>query len=195
MVLHLGCGLDTRAWRIDPAARHRWYEVDLPEVVELRRVLLPDRAGVHRIASSVTEPGWLAEVPASQPVVVVAEGVVQYLTRTDLTWLLRRVVDRFPRGGIAFDAWSPLGAWLARFERTIRVTHAKLGGWGVADPRELEVPGLRLVSVLDFFEVPETARFTLPTRVLVGLMRRVAPLRRIGMILRYEFGETSSDVD
>jgi O-methyltransferase involved in polyketide biosynthesis len=137
----------------------------------------------------------LADVPASQPVVVVAEGVVQYLTRADLTLLLERVVARFPRGGIVFDAWSPLGAWLGRFERTIRVTHARLGGWGVADPGELEVPGLRFVSVLDLLDVPETARLTLPTRVLLSLMRRVASLRRIGMILRYEFRRPSSDVD
>jgi O-methyltransferase involved in polyketide biosynthesis len=192
-VLHLGCGLDTRPWRVDPTARHRWYEVDLPEVVELRRLLLPDRAGVHRIATSVTAPGWLADVPASQPVVVVAEGVVQYLARADLIRLLQGIVVRFPRGGIAFDAWSPLGAWLGRFERTIRVTHARLGGWGVADPGELEVPGLRFVSVLDLLDVPETARLTLPTRVLLSLMRRVASLRRIGMILRYEFRRPSSD--
>lgn len=88
---------------------------------------------------------------------------MQYLTGADLTRLLQRVVTRFRRGGVAFDAWSPLGARLGRFERTIRVTHARLGGWGAADPRELEVPGLRLASVVDILDVPETAQLTLPT--------------------------------
>jgi O-methyltransferase involved in polyketide biosynthesis len=34
-VLHLGCGLDTRVYRVDPPAGARWYDVDLPAVIEL----------------------------------------------------------------------------------------------------------------------------------------------------------------
>lgn len=41
-VLHLGCGLDSRVFRIDPPATVRWYDVDMPDVIELRRRLYPD---------------------------------------------------------------------------------------------------------------------------------------------------------
>jgi O-methyltransferase involved in polyketide biosynthesis len=36
-VLHLGCGLDSRAERLDPAPGVAWFDVDYPEVIELRR--------------------------------------------------------------------------------------------------------------------------------------------------------------
>ena len=35
-VLHLGCGLDTRVYRVNPPSTIRWYEIDLPDVIELR---------------------------------------------------------------------------------------------------------------------------------------------------------------
>ena len=40
-VLHLGCGLDTRVYRVNPASTVRWYDFDLPDVIELRRRLFP----------------------------------------------------------------------------------------------------------------------------------------------------------
>jgi O-methyltransferase involved in polyketide biosynthesis len=42
-VLHLGCGLDSRVFRIGPPATVRWYDVDMPDVIELRRRLYPER--------------------------------------------------------------------------------------------------------------------------------------------------------
>src|SRR5512147_2326395 len=44
-VLHLGCGLDTRVYRIDPGPQVRWFDVDLPDVIALRQQLYPAREG------------------------------------------------------------------------------------------------------------------------------------------------------
>src|SRR5690242_12400325 len=38
-VLQLGCGLDSRAFRLDVPATARWYDLDFPAVIELRRRL------------------------------------------------------------------------------------------------------------------------------------------------------------
>ncbi len=40
VVLHLGCGLHSRAFRIAPEGV-RWFDVDLPQVIALRRKLYP----------------------------------------------------------------------------------------------------------------------------------------------------------
>jgi O-methyltransferase involved in polyketide biosynthesis len=37
VVLHLGCGLDSRVFRVDPAAGHRWHHLDFPDVIEVKR--------------------------------------------------------------------------------------------------------------------------------------------------------------
>ncbi|CCV05358.1 Tetracenomycin polyketide synthesis O-methyltransferase tcmP (fragment) [Mesorhizobium metallidurans STM 2683] len=65
-MLHLGCGLDTRIFRVDPPQGVEWFDVDYPEVIELRRKLYPSRDHYHRVASSVTEPDWPAEVPGNR---------------------------------------------------------------------------------------------------------------------------------
>jgi len=71
-VLHLGCGLDTRVQRLSPAASVRWFDVDFPEVMELRSRLFSRPSGdYHEVGASVTDSEWLASVPDDRPTVAV----------------------------------------------------------------------------------------------------------------------------
>ena len=40
---HLGAGLDTQVFRIDPPSKVDWYDVDDPEVIAVHERLLPGR--------------------------------------------------------------------------------------------------------------------------------------------------------
>jgi len=84
-VLHLGCGLDTRVYRIEPGPKVRWFDVDFPDVIALREQLYPERDGYRRIGASVTDLAWLNAIPGDTPVLVVAEGLVMYLHEQDGT--------------------------------------------------------------------------------------------------------------
>jgi O-methyltransferase involved in polyketide biosynthesis len=190
-VLHLGCGLDGRVYRVDPPDGVRWFDVDYPEVVELRRRLYPARAGYRMIGSSVTDPGWLDEVAHDGPVLVVAEGVLMYLAEPEVEPLLRRITTRFAGGQMAFDASSRRGLRIRRVSSVIRRTGATLG-WGLDDPRALErsIPGLRLLTQLtaaDLLDQSTLARFSRPVRLQLRLVNRLPPLRRLGWVLRYRF--------
>jgi len=46
-VVYLGCGLDSRVFRIDPPASVEWFDVDFPETIELRESLFLKRAKYH----------------------------------------------------------------------------------------------------------------------------------------------------
>jgi len=73
VVLHLGCGLDSRFWRVDDG-RVEWYDLDMPPVVELRQRFYPASERYHLIASSVTDLEWVETVMAAKrPVLAVAE--------------------------------------------------------------------------------------------------------------------------
>ena len=61
------------------------------------------------LAASVTDPAWLADIPADRPTLFLGEGLTMYLTKDDGLALLRRVVDRFPSGELQFDAFNTLG--------------------------------------------------------------------------------------
>nr|WP_279578865.1 class I SAM-dependent methyltransferase [Fodinicola feengrottensis] len=91
-VLHLACGLDTRAQRLSPPASVAGVDVDFPEVIELRERLLPSPAGDYRmVRSSVTSDEWLQEIPADRPTVAVFEGLSMYLTKDDGKRLIQRI--------------------------------------------------------------------------------------------------------
>ncbi|MEU0871470.1 class I SAM-dependent methyltransferase [Nocardia brasiliensis] len=76
VVLHLGCGLDARVYRVDPPPTVDWYDLDYPAIIELRQRLLPPREHYTLLGSSVTDLTWLDRVPHGRPVLLIAEGLV-----------------------------------------------------------------------------------------------------------------------
>ena len=188
-VLHLGAGMDSRVFRIDPPPTVRWYDVDFPDVIDLRAQVYPQRANTTMLRASVTEPGWLEQVPADRPTLVVAEGLIMYLDAEGGRELFRRVVERFPSGEVFTDAYSKFGIRMQKANAVVRRAKATLR-WGIDDPGELAEVGLTLVSVryADGF-VPEEDWQYLPMyqRVLFRGMQRVPMLRKMGKLLRYRF--------
>jgi O-methyltransferase involved in polyketide biosynthesis len=199
-VLHLGCGLDSRVFRIDPPATVRWYDVDLPDVIELRRRLYPARHDYEMIPSSVTDPHWLARIPAERPVLVVAEGLVQYLSEQDAVALFNRITEHFLCGQIIFDAYSRLTVRLINLAVRLNALLSKptTAGtrmflpFGIDDPREIEkkVPRLRLITSVPFLTMPELVALLVHSRLqrmVYRALEHFAWYRRSIQHLRYEF--------
>ncbi len=190
-VLHLGCGLDTRVYRIDPGPKVRWFDVDFPDVIALREQLYPERDGYRQIGSSVTDLAWLDAIPGDTPVLVVAEGLVMYLHEKDGTALFRRITEQFPSGQIAFDGYS--GAMIRLVSRLATVRGAKVElVWGVDDPHDLEkqVPKLHLVESVEFLMMPELVSRLSKNRfrgAMYGVVGRLPFYRHLIRHLRYEF--------
>jgi O-methyltransferase involved in polyketide biosynthesis len=192
-VLHLGCGLDSRVFRIDPPATVRWYDVDMPDVIELRRCLYPERHDYTMIGSSVTDPHWLDRIPADRPVLVVAEGMVQYLSEKEGIVLFNRITERFPSGELIFDAYSRLTTRLISLLPTAREAHVSLP-WGINNPRELEkqVLRLKLVTGVSFLFMPELVERLSQSqsraqKVIYRIMGHIGLMRRSILHLRYQF--------
>jgi methyltransferase (TIGR00027 family) len=116
-VLQLACGLDSRAFRLDLPAGVRWFDVDLSDVMELRRELYDEADGYRMIAASVTDEAWLGEIPADQPVLIIAEGLVMYLHETEVRQLLRRLTDHFRTGELIFDSVAP---WVTKMTQLLK---------------------------------------------------------------------------
>lgn len=87
----MACGLDGRVHRMvdhyggELPPRVVWIEADFPEVMELRKKLLPqarvsqDGGEYRQDCSSVLEPDWIASLPTDKPVLLIAEGLAFYL--------------------------------------------------------------------------------------------------------------------
>lgn len=167
VVLHLGCGLDSRAFRVARRPEVRWFDVDVPEQIALRRRLYDDADGYRMIGLSVTDSGWLDTIPAEHPTLMVAEGLLPYLTETENRQLLQRIIDRFGGGELIFDVlpqWGP---------RT-----SKLVKWGTRDGRQIQRWNSRLrylesTSVMTGFDrIPLT-----PQRLLFQTLYRLPMIR------------------
>ena len=195
-VLHLGCGLDTCVYRIDPGPTVRWFDVDFPDVIALREQLYPERDGYRRIGASVTDLAWLNAIPGDTPVLVIAEGLLMYLHEQDGTALLRRITEQFPSGQIAFDAYS--GAMVRLVSRLATVRGAKVElVWGVDDPHDLEkqVPKLHLVEDVAFLTMPElVSRGTQSwsSRAMYGVLSRLPFYRKLVRHLRFAFSRDAA---
>jgi O-methyltransferase involved in polyketide biosynthesis len=141
-VVALGEGLQTTYWRLgEPDVD--WYSVDLPEVLDLRRRLLPPADRVHALALSALDRTWMDAVETDPPTstIVTAEGLLMYFTREQALGLLRDLADRFPGGQLIFDTIPP---WFSR--RTLRgldltpAYRAPAMPWGIRVPDVLALP-------------------------------------------------------
>jgi O-methyltransferase involved in polyketide biosynthesis len=187
-VLHLGCGLDGRVERIDPPQSVRWYDLDFPDVIELRRRLYPTRDGYCLIGADVADKDFLDQVPASGPVMIVAEGLLMYLSEPEVKDLLQRLTNHFPSGQLAFDVFSQLAVRLAKWTPEMRVTGAQMR-WGVDDRRTIEqwVPHLQLVREMTLTEEVASARISWVYRLIYHVANRIPPWRRFIRLLLYRF--------
>lgn len=141
-VLHLGCGLDSRAFRLAVPPSVAWFDLDQPGVIELRRRLYEETESYRMIASSVTDPQWLEDIPPGRPTLVVAEGLLMYLAEQDVRQLFGRLIDRFGTGELQFDTVSALGPPMSK------VFTKGIVKWGIGNVRDLEAwhPKLRFLE-------------------------------------------------
>ncbi len=166
VVVHIGCGLDTRFERVaERSDRVEWYDLDLPEVIDLRQKLIGGEGPRHHfLACSVFDSAWLDAVSAhgQRPFLFLAEGVFMYFTEAQVKSLVLTLAERFPGAELVFDAFSPFMRW----GHNVRVTRTRVGAylhWGLKHSRDLEqwssgtssAGGIRLLDERFPFQYPE----------------------------------------
>jgi O-methyltransferase involved in polyketide biosynthesis len=104
VVINLASGLCTRYCRLQPRGV-RWYEVDFPEVIALRRQFLQESDQYHFISSSVLEFSWMNNIQRSlqQPLLVIMEGLCMYLTEAENRMLIQEIQRHFSPVELIFD--------------------------------------------------------------------------------------------
>jgi len=111
-VVNIGCGLDTTFERTDNG-RLRWYDIDLLDVIDLRRKFLEETERRTFIAASFLEIDWLDNIEINGNVLFIAAGVFYYFEEAVIKQFLIRLVETFPGGEVLFDVSSPLGVKIA----------------------------------------------------------------------------------
>ena len=185
LVLHLGCGLDSRVLRVG-FERGRWFDIDYPDVIELRRRFYVETSSYRMLPSSVTERSWLPSVAAGAgPACIVAEGLLMYLHEEEVRRLFLDLQRRLPSSEIVFDAYSRLTARGANRHPSVRKTGAHIH-WGVDDARQIQDwgPGIELLEEWCFTDSPDIPSLPLGDRFLFRTMGLFGAARKAHRILR-----------
>jgi O-methyltransferase involved in polyketide biosynthesis len=122
-IVNIAAGLETSFSRVDNG-KIKWYNLDLPESIEFRKKIIPDTSRCKCIAQSVFEYSWMDEIEYSsnKGIFFIAGGFVYYFTESEISNLMKELANRFPRGGITFDAVNKFGA---------KVINKKLKKYGI----------------------------------------------------------------
>lgn len=124
LILQLGVGLDSRVDRVK--ADVPWYDLDMPEVVEMRRQYFPETDRYRLIAAPALPASWLAQVPQHPHALILAEGLSMYLSKEDMQTLAAALQEHFPRATFIFDAYTPLAARLSRWKNPVNAVKARI---------------------------------------------------------------------
>ena len=187
VVLHLGCGLDGRFWRVDNG-QVEWYDLDMLPVIELRQRFYPANERYHLIASSVTDLEWMKKVmAASRPVLVVAEGLLMYLGEADVRRLVLQLRETFPDCRLIADVFSRMTARKATQHPSLKQTGATIG-WGIDDPHEIETwsPGIHLLEEWNFTQDPDLNRLSPGYHLAYKLAGAFIMVKRAHRIVYYQ---------
>ena len=162
-VVELGTGLNTRFERVDNGQVH-WFDLDLPDTIDLRRNFFADTGRRRMIAASALDEDWLPVVAQSRgPYFFVADGVLAYLKEEQVTATLARLAERFPGALIALDTYPK-----QTFDRQHRLAAKKdmdaRWAWACDDPRSLERLGLEVRQSASITRPPRAMRSQLPAR-------------------------------
>ena len=120
-VVNIGCGLDTTFSRVDNG-QILWYDLDLPDVIAIRREYIPETQRYKVIPKSVFDLSWFESVEFSKErgTFFLIGGLFYYFKEEDVVMLVRAMASRFPSGQLIFDMPSKLGTriWNRRLRKT-----------------------------------------------------------------------------
>lgn len=107
-VVNIGCGLDQLEIDLANTGYGTIYNLDFPEVIEMRERWVPETGpNSINLAYSATDHEWLTKIDSTHGVIVVAAGVMYYLTVSDAAALVDAMAQTFPGGRFVYDAESP----------------------------------------------------------------------------------------
>lgn len=177
-VVELGTGLNTRFERLDNGTLH-WFDLDLPDVIDLRREFFADTERRRMIAASVTDPAWTEQVRDSPgPYFLIAEAVLIYLPEDQVRAVFDLIAERLPGAHLALETAT---GWMVgnQDRHDVLSKVAARMNWRCDDPALPRTwrGDVELVDTCTFAHLPDGLRRGLPVPYRL-LLRALATVKR-----------------
>jgi O-methyltransferase involved in polyketide biosynthesis len=182
VVINLGCGLDTRFPRIDNG-RVIWFDLDLPETIEIRRHFFEETDKHRFIAKSALDPSWADEVPKGKKTCIIMEGLSFYFTEEENRRVLSIIMKNFPEAEFFMEAFHPLFIKICSFtvsKDPLDKKASSLLKWGIKSGKKIEdwFEGVRFIEE-EYVINKGRERFSLSNRILFALIPLLPKMTKI----------------
>lgn len=160
-VINLACGLDDRFQRVDNGTI-RWYNVDLENVMDLRKTLIEPHDRVTDLACSAFDFRWMDQIPNKDHALILAEGFLMYATEEQVKELFDTIASRFTHTTLLLELMSQ---WMVDHQK-IHDTTRKINCtflWGIQETSDF-------VRLCPQFKMTGDYNFT-------DTMKQFAPIR------------------
>ena len=182
VIVNLGCGLDTRFPRVDND-QTTWFDLDLPETIEIRKNFFTETSRHKFIAKSVLDPSWADKVPKNKKLLILMEGLSFYFTEQENRKVIEIIRKNFSDAEFYMEAFDPFFITLCSYMKgkdPLDKSATSLMKWGIKCGREIEAwqQGIRYIgeeAVVD----RGRERFCLFNRImflLIPVMRKMTKI-------------------
>ena len=163
-VVEIGSGLNTRFERLDNG-QVRWFDLDLPDTIALRRQFFQDEPRRTMLAFSVLDTDWMAPVSATGgPWCFISEAVIIYLEKAQARQAITQIADHFPGAWFLTDTTDQGIVDSQPTHDAMRyMSQESWFRWVCDDPHEIESwANLRLVRSQTFLDAGPELRQQFP---------------------------------
>jgi methyltransferase (TIGR00027 family) len=190
IIVNLGCGLDTRFERIDNG-KIEWFDLDFPEVIDLRKQFFVESGRYHLIASSVLNFDWINVVLSNakgRTLLFLAEGLLMYLEEQNVRELLLKLQSNFHGCELVCEVFNKhwikkmqRGYYKWKFQKQLHLDKETVFTFGIGNSREFEEwnKGIEFIDEWTYFDDKE------PKLGWFNLFKDFESLRKVQWTVHY----------
>ena len=149
-VINLACGLDDRFSRVDNGRIH-WYNIDLPDVIDLRKKIIESNDRVTDIAASVFDYEWIDQIEQKDHALIIAEGFLMYITEAQAKALFSTIAAHFTHTTMLLELMTQWMVDHQKFHDTTKNTDVTFR-WGIKETADFVrlCPQFRMTGEYNF---------------------------------------------
>ena len=187
VIVIIGCGLDSRYNRIGKSANNaKFYQLDIPEVIDIRKKLIKPKENETYISSSMLDTEWIETLKNENPsgsFLFIIEGVLMYFSKNDVQTVFERLAMNFSQSEILFDINNVWMSKNSHRQDSVKLMRAKFI-YGTDNDKEMETwaDNLKFISTKYYTDFNSWNRLG----VKGWIMKLIPRFKKSGRMLHYK---------
>lgn len=170
-VIQLGAGIDDRFRRISmPKGIAHWYDLDLKEVAEMRRAVIPEVDRNEILSMDMLDPLWMKRLKANNlPTLIIIEGVLMYFEEVQIEQLFCDIGTHLDEATVLFDSIPANGVGKAKYHDSVKKYNKGVEyTWSVKNEDYLKatLPEVDSVEIVRMSDLPKSNSFMFILRMM-----------------------------